>query len=219
MIYGVGFEVVNRQTRAWVEDPVFWPGEEGADWTSLALLKTGSTEKLLLATDGQPHSIDLEGRETSTPPLLESSVSEMRVWTPPGAAAPWAGVCLALTNQVLFVENDVFFKIEPKWLEGTAVRLGSSLGQGPGELAFPLSFDAGPDGRIFVLDAGNGRIQVFDGEAHYITQWGHPGSGAGEFNFGRGGSPEDFAGSVAVDSEGHIYVADVGNRRIQKFAP
>jgi hypothetical protein len=29
----------------------------------------------------------------------------------------------------------------------------------------------------------------------------------------------DFAGSVAVDDEGFIYVADVGNGRIQKFAP
>ena len=33
------------------------------------------------------------------------------------------------------------------------------------------------------------------------------------------GLPEDFAGSIAVNREGFIYVADVGNRRIQKFAP
>ena len=29
----------------------------------------------------------------------------------------------------------------------------------------------------------------------------------------------DCAGSIAVDDDGFIYVADVGNRRIQKFAP
>ena len=29
----------------------------------------------------------------------------------------------------------------------------------------------------------------------------------------------DLAGSIAVDDDGFIYVADVGNRRIQKFAP
>jgi len=30
-----------------------------------------------------------------------------------------------------------------------------------GALFYPLSFDVGSDGRIFILDAGNKRIQVF----------------------------------------------------------
>ncbi|MBI2504902.1 MAG: hypothetical protein HYW07_16920 [Candidatus Latescibacteria bacterium] len=99
-------------------------------------------------------------------------------------------------------------------------RLGQGLGQEGGEMVFPLSFDVGPDGRFLVLDAGNGRIQVFDAEGEYLTQWGHKGSGEGEFDFGTGAlGAEDLAGSVAVDGEGFIYVAEVGNRRIQKFAP
>ena len=69
-----------------------------------------------------------------------------------------------------------------------------------------------------MLDAGNARIQVFDAEGKYITQFGRPGQGSGEFHFGSGGESTDFAGSVAVDDEGYIYVADVGNSRIQKFA-
>ena len=68
-------------------------------------------------------------------------------------------------------------------------------------------------------DAGNGRIQVFDSEANYITEWGTRGSAEGQFDFGVGVSAEDFTGSIAVDDEGFIYVADVGNQRIQKFAP
>ena len=70
-----------------------------------------------------------------------------------------------------------------------------------------------------MLEAGNVRVQVFDREGNYITQWGSEGSGDGEFNLGGGLSAEDFAGSIAVDDEGFIYVADVGNKRIQKFAP
>ena len=87
-------------------------------------------------------------------------------------------------------------------------------------MVFPLSFAVGPDGRFLVLDAGNGRIQVFDAEGKYLTQCGHKGSGEGEFDFGnRALGAEDLAGSIAVDGQGFIYVADVGNKRMQKFAP
>jgi hypothetical protein len=53
----------------------------------------------------------------------------------------------------------------------------------------------------------------------YLTQWGQQGTGDGEFDFGTGREAVDFVGSIAVDDDGFIYVADVGNRRIQKFAP
>ena len=65
-------------------------------------------------------------------------------------------------------------------------------------------------------------IVVVDAERKYVTEWGGTGSGPGEFDFGPGtgsGTTRDLAGSVAVDDEGFIYVADVGNQRIQKFAP
>jgi len=42
----------------------------------------------------------------------------------------------------------------------------------------------------------------------FITKWGTEGEGDGQFNFPIG---------VAVDSSDNVYVADLGNRRIQKF--
>ena len=49
---------------------------------------------------------------------------------------------------------------------------------------------------------------------------------AGEFDFNSGRivpddniSIQNFAGSITEDDDGFIYIADVGNRRIQKFAP
>jgi sugar lactone lactonase YvrE/4-amino-4-deoxy-L-arabinose transferase-like glycosyltransferase len=42
----------------------------------------------------------------------------------------------------------------------------------------------------------------------HIATWGGMGEGEGEFN-----EPRD----IAVDSEGNVYVADTGNRRVQKF--
>ena|GEM_PF-3696782 len=83
---------------------------------------------------------------------------------------------------------------------------------------WPLDFDQeNVFVRLYVLDADNARIQVFDAAGNYLTQWGSEGSGPGQFIFQRDGDTR--AGSVAVDEDGFIYVADVGNKRIQKFAP
>jgi hypothetical protein len=59
-----------------------------------------------------------------------------------------------------------------------------------------------------VADAGNDRIQKFDGSGNFLLAWGSEGSGNGQFNLPHG---------VAVDAAGNLYVADNFNHRIQKF--
>jgi hypothetical protein len=95
--------------------------------------------------------------------------------------------------------------------------LGIGAGQSDGQMVFPVSMDRSLDGRHYVLDAGNGRIQVFGPSGQYLTQFRNEDGDA--FDFGAGNVSTDFAGSVAVDGDGYIYVADVGNSRIRKFAP
>jgi DNA-binding beta-propeller fold protein YncE len=67
-------------------------------------------------------------------------------------------------------------------------------------------------GNVYVADTNNNRIQKFDSNGVLLGQWGkannNPGTGAGEFSNPNG---------VAVDLMGTIYVADTGNKRIQKF--
>ncbi|MBK8987813.1 MAG: TIGR03663 family protein [Chloroflexi bacterium] len=80
-------------------------------------------------------------------------------------------------------------------------------GVGDGELTTPRNVTVGPDGRIYVVDSGNHRLQVFDAQGNFLAAWGEFGAEPGQFN-------EPW--SVAVDDE-FVYVADTWNYRIQKF--
>jgi DNA-binding beta-propeller fold protein YncE len=80
-------------------------------------------------------------------------------------------------------------------------------GTGPGQLNAPRNVEVAEDGRIYVLDSGNHRVQVFDADGQFLTGWGSQGSEPGQFNEPWG---------LAVDDE-FVYVADTWNHRIQKF--
>lgn len=59
-----------------------------------------------------------------------------------------------------------------------------------------------------MADVENYRIQKFDSDGTYITQWGSSGTGNSQFNWITG---------ITADSEDNIYVTDDNNDRIQKF--
>jgi DNA-binding beta-propeller fold protein YncE len=65
---------------------------------------------------------------------------------------------------------------------------------------------------LFVGDAGNGRIHIFDRQTlQEVGAFGRIGRYAGEFVFMH---------NLATDSRGNLYVSEVGNgRRVQKFQP
>lgn len=64
-------------------------------------------------------------------------------------------------------------------------------------------------GNIYILDAGNHRIQKFDPEGKYLGSFGREGQGPGEFN-----SPT----SLDIDAEGNLIIADRRSRKIQIFS-
>jgi DNA-binding beta-propeller fold protein YncE len=81
-------------------------------------------------------------------------------------------------------------------------------------LSFPVGVAIGPDGNIYVVDAGNDRIQVFSPDGTSIGLRGGPGSDPGKFRF----HDEDFYnGGIGFDGDGNAYVFDSLNDRIQKF--
>lgn len=72
----------------------------------------------------------------------------------------------------------------------------------------PQGVCVGPDGRVYVADTGNSRIQILDADGNFVSSFGEKGSEPGRLK-----SPE----SVAAGSDGRLYVADTGNDRIQVF--
>ena len=61
---------------------------------------------------------------------------------------------------------------------------------------------------MYVTDTGNHRVQKFDRDGNFETQWGGFGSARGQFNFPYG---------IAVDRRGSIFVLDSSNFRVQQF--
>lgn len=78
-------------------------------------------------------------------------------------------------------------------------------------LAFnmPSNIVLADTGNIYILDAGNCRVQKFDKEGNYIDTFGREGQGPGEFN-----SPT----SLDINAEGNLIVSDPRGRKIQIFS-
>ena len=59
--------------------------------------------------------------------------------------------------------------------DGTIRRIWGEKGAGPGQFDLVHAIAIDKSGRVYVGDRNNARVQVFDLEGHYITQWKHVG--------------------------------------------
>ncbi|MFP4292028.1 MAG: Ig-like domain-containing protein [Cyclobacteriaceae bacterium] len=107
------------------------------------------------------------------------------------------------------VENGTLLGFTPESFSYAAT-LGEGRGDSGARMDFPINVETDQEGRIYVADRNNHRIQVFDSnyELEYVLGSG-PGSDNASFN-----EPMD----VSIDHEGNIYVADRENHRIQIFS-
>lgn len=86
-------------------------------------------------------------------------------------------------------------------------RLGTRGAQN-GEFNIPLAAAVAKDGTLYVVDAGNFRIQAFDDAGKFKFSFGAVGGGLGTFSRPR---------SIALDPEGNIYVTDAAFNNVQIF--
>jgi DNA-binding beta-propeller fold protein YncE len=93
----------------------------------------------------------------------------------------------------------------------TLGRAGVS-GSDPGLFDQPTDVVVAPNGAVFVTDSHrngrNNRIVKFTRDGRYLKEWGRKGSGPGELS-----EPH----TIAIDSQGRLFVGDRENNRIQIF--
>ena len=94
--------------------------------------------------------------------------------------------------------------------DGQLIQDIGKRGKENGEFNLPRDAALGKDGRIYVVDGGNFRVQVFDQEGKFVKTFGTVGKQLG--NFAR---PKE----VASDREGNVYVVDSAFGNFQIFNP
>jgi hypothetical protein len=121
----------------------------------------------------------------------------------------------------LYVTDSVTATVTVVSPDGTVLRRWGRPGSRPGQFLFvtkatqdpndvAASIAVGPDGKVYVSDSGNARVQVFTPAGAFIRQVGSFGSGNGQFKL-----PYD----LVVDTRNNLYVTDNNLNTVSKFSP
>ena len=178
----------------------------------LALLAAGCSGTTPAGTNPGPAS--------ATAQALPSPFTVTARYTPASLGLGWLGALAIGPDGNLYV-TDHSQRVTVISPAGTVLRRWGKPGSGPGEFRFiaPEPSDptatmgkiaVGPDGKVYVSDSGNGRVQVFTPQGRFVRQLGSYGSGKGQFL-----RPSE----LAVDSAGNVYVTDDQTGTLTKFSP
>jgi len=111
------------------------------------------------------------------------------------------------------VKGHQVFKFSPEGKVLLVLGKAGVFGDGPDVFNRPSDVLVAPNGDIFVADGhggdSNSRIVKFSRDGRFLAAWGRKGAAPGEI---------DVPHSLAMDSRGRLFVADLNNFRVQLFS-
>ena len=117
------------------------------------------------------------------------------------------GLAIDAQAQRLYVTDTLKHAIYTLDLEGHVLSHFGMRGTADGEFNFPTEV-AVYGGELAIMDSMNFRVQLFDSKGAFLGKFGEPGDALGTIYRGKG---------LAVDSEGHYYMADALLDCVQVF--
>ncbi|NPV48464.1 MAG: hypothetical protein HPY69_16110, partial [Armatimonadetes bacterium] len=111
-------------------------------------------------------------------------------------------VVLAVLACVVSAQAAQYYKFDGRW---------GSQGSGPLQFYYPTGIALDADGKVYVVEYYNHRVQRFASNMSYLSQWGGNGSSDGQFSYPWG---------IVISGEKKVYVSDTSgsnNNRIQIF--
>jgi streptogramin lyase len=183
---------------------------------------------LLTACTGATHAAAPAGTtSTGLSPAVSSTPSASRVPNPFTVVGRYNATSLGLkdpANLAIGPDGNLYVTDASQHVtvispHGKVLRRWGRPGKGPGQFSFiareagvpgvtaPIAI--GADGRVYVVDTGNPRVEVFAPTGAFIRQFGSYGTGKGQFVF---------PSFIAVDRNGKVYVADDTLGSVSKFS-
>jgi DNA-binding beta-propeller fold protein YncE len=120
--------------------------------------------------------------------------------------------CVQDSQENYFIcEYGDFDRVQKFSRDGQFILQWGSHGSEAGQFVQPRSLAIDENDHIWVADACNHRIQVFDAsgtEVKLVRIWGDKGREPGQLSYPYG---------LALDGKGHVFVCEFGNSRVQEF--
>ena len=156
----------------------------------------------LFVSDGKMHRV-----------LIFNPKHEIQSQVTEGLVDP-VGLAIDTTNRFLYVVDTQQDQVLV--YDADSLKLLRRIGTGgknhfltsPGDFGAPQCVAVDKDGDVYVTDTLNNRVEIFDADGNFISQFGKAGDGPGYFTRPKG---------IAVDADGHIWVADSMQDRLQVF--